>query len=85
LTAPPRGRFVLPSGHVATEGRDEAAAPQARATGHRWRRNDARTRNAQTEPLTQRERYRLMLRFNLTSVQVDRLPLDIARTLLGLV
>jgi hypothetical protein len=35
-------------------------------------------------PLNDRERYRLMFRFNLTSAQVDRLPLDIARTLLGL-
>jgi hypothetical protein len=34
--------------------------------------------------LNERERYRLMFRFNLTSAQVDRLPLDIARTLLGL-
>jgi hypothetical protein len=35
-------------------------------------------------PLNDRDRYRLMFRFNLTSAQVDRLPLDIARTLLGL-
>jgi hypothetical protein len=32
------------------------------------------------EPLTRLERYRLMLRFNLTAAQVDRLPLDIACT-----
>src|SRR5260221_13115727 len=35
-------------------------------------------------PLTDRDRYRLMLRYNLTAAQVSRLPLDIAHVLLAL-
>jgi hypothetical protein len=34
-------------------------------------------------PLGQRDRHQLMLRFNLTNQQVNRLDLDIARTLLA--
>lgn len=35
-------------------------------------------------PLADRDRYRLMLRYNLTAAQVSRLPLDIAHVLLAL-
>ncbi len=35
-------------------------------------------------PLTDRDRYRLMLRYSLTAAQIARLPLDIAHILLAL-
>jgi hypothetical protein len=45
----------------------------------------ARLRDAATgsEALTSRDRYQLMLRFNLTPAQVDRTPVDVTRTLLA--
>ena len=36
-----------------------------------------------SEALTSRDRYQLMLRFNLIGAQIDRTPVDIARTLLA--
>ena len=35
------------------------------------------------EPLGPRNRYQLMLRFNLTPAQIDRTPIDVTRTLLA--
>jgi hypothetical protein len=34
-------------------------------------------------PLSQHERYQMMIRFYLTPAQIDRTPVDVARTLLA--
>jgi hypothetical protein len=43
----------------------------------------ASSRAITPEPLGPRDRYQLMLRFNLTPAQIDRTPIDVARTLLA--